>query len=91
MNNYNININMIYNVSTILREIYNNTNKTNNIIVSSPNPFGKKNMVRPNYNLKVNTELANQKSLELYEKYNTYRKARPISFFPIIKSKVEFL
>jgi hypothetical protein len=89
MNNYNININMIYNVSTILREIYNNTNKTNNIIVSSPNPFGKKNMVRPNYNLKVNTELANQKSLELYEKYNTYRKARPISFFPIIKSNLD--
>ena len=66
-------INMIYNLSTILREIYNknNNNNKNNIY---------------NKNLKVNTELANQKSLELYEKYNTYRKARPISFFPVIKS-----
>lgn len=91
---------MIYNLSTILREIYNNTNKPNkpnkttnntnkNIIVSNTNSFEKKNIVNPHYNLKINTELANQKSLELYEKYNTYRKARPISFFPVIKSNLE--
>lgn len=86
---------MIYNLSTILREIYNNNgnngkNKTNkpnkNIIVSTPNSFEKKNMVNPHYNLKINTELANQKSLELYEKYNTYRRDRAIGFFPIIKT-----
>lgn len=85
---------MIYNLSTILREIYNNNgkNKTNkpnkNIIVSTPNSFEKKNIVNPHYNLKINTELANQKSLELYEKYNTYRRDRAVGFFPIIKSNL---
>jgi hypothetical protein len=88
---------MIYNLSTILREIYNNNgnngkNKTNkpnkNIIVSTPNSFEKKNMVNPHYNLKINAELANQKSLELYEKYNTYRRDRAVGFFPIIKSNL---
>ena len=89
---------MIYNLSTILREIYNNNgnngkNKTNkpnkNIIVSTPNSFEKKNIVNPHYNLKINTELANQKSLELYEKYNTYRRDRAIGFFPIIKTNLD--
>ena len=83
---------MIYNLSTILREIYNNNDKNNknnkNIIVSTPNSFEKKNIVNPHYNLKINTELANQKSLELYEKYNTYRRDRAVGFFPIIKSNL---
>jgi hypothetical protein len=78
---------MIYNLSTILREIYNKTDTS----ISIPNSFEKNNNVKPHYNLKINTELANQKSLELYKKYNTntYRKVRVIDFGPIIKCNLE--
>ena len=78
---------MIYNLSTILRQTY-NTNKT----VSNPvsNPVSKRN---PPPNLKINIELANQKSLELYKKYNTntYRNTRIIDLSPALKSNLDIV
>jgi hypothetical protein len=86
---------MIYNLSTILREVYNKNTNTNkkNINVSTHNSFERKNIFKPHYNLKINTELANQKSVELYNKYNTntntYRKIRIINLDPLIKSNLD--
>jgi len=78
---------MIYNLSTILRQTY-NTNK----MVS--NPVSNRN---PPPNLKINIELANQKSLELYKKYNTntyrntYRNTRIIDLSPGLKSNLDIV
>ena len=77
---------MIYNLSTILRQTY-NTNKTLSTPVS--NPVSNRN---PPPNLKINIELANQKSLELYKKYtNTYHKTRIIDLSPALKSNLDMV
>ena len=65
---------MIYNLSTILRETMkqtNNKNKENKEVRQLPNSFlENKAKINP-YNLTIDIELANRKSMELYKKYNT--------------------
>jgi hypothetical protein len=69
---------MIYNLSTILREKIKQTNKNKEkdevrqILHSLPHSFLKnKDNPKSPYNLTVDIELANRKSIELYKKYNT--------------------
>jgi hypothetical protein len=64
---------MIYNLSTILRQtmIQTNKNKEMNEIRQIPNSF-LENTIKPKspYNLTIDIELANRKSMELYKKYS---------------------
>jgi hypothetical protein len=65
---------MIYNLSTILRETMKQTNKNKEKeeVRQIPESF-LENKPKPKfpYNLKIDVELANRKSMELYKKYNT--------------------
>jgi hypothetical protein len=64
---------MIYNLSTILNNTMKNTRKSN--IIYLPNTLSQNTLSQNNkintHNLKIDIELANKKSLELYEKYNS--------------------
>jgi hypothetical protein len=66
---------MIYNLSTILRQTMNQTNNKNkekDEVRQIPNSF-LENKAKPKspYNLTIDIELANRKSMELYKKYST--------------------
>jgi hypothetical protein len=81
---------MIYNLSTILRETMKQTNnkekkKEINTIKNIPSSF-LENKTKPKfpYNLKIDVELANQKSIELYKKYNNNFNTKPINMFSIL-------
>jgi hypothetical protein len=68
---------MIYNLSTILRETMKQANKKEKEkdicldMVRKPIYFS--------HNLKIDIELANRKSIELYKKYNTNTSIVPVS------------
>jgi hypothetical protein len=66
---------MIYNLSTILRETMKQTNKNEKEKEKEKEKVICLDMIkqRPKtpYNLKIDIELANRKSIELYKKYNT--------------------
>ena len=70
---------MIYNLSTILRETMkqtnnNNKNKEKDEVRQIPNSFLEnkiKQKPKSPYNLTIDIELANRKSIELYKKYST--------------------
>jgi hypothetical protein len=79
---------MIYNLSTILRQTMNQTNQTNknkegDEVRLIPISF-LENKIKPKspYNLTIDIELANRKSMELYKKYNT--NANQVSKFSIL-------
>lgn len=75
---------MIYNLSTILRETMKQTNKKD-----QPQEQGLcldiiKQPLKSPYNLKIDIELANRKSMELYKKYNTNKNIIPVPKFSIL-------
>ncbi len=88
---------MIYNLTDILRETMKQTNnknkecETNNTVRKIPSSFIQNNNkpIFP-YNLKIDVELANRKSMDLYTKYynfNTNSKPIPIPRFSILDNK----
>lgn len=73
---------MINNLSTILREQMKQTNKNKEVVVKKiPDSFlvnvANSKAIFP-YNLRINVELANKKTMELYQKYNTNAKQVPM-------------
>jgi hypothetical protein len=60
-----------YNLSTILNEAMKQTKQTKQKpnVIQVPNSFFEKNKIN-NHNLTIDIELANRKSLELYQKFN---------------------
>jgi len=78
---------MIYNLSTILRQtmIQTNKNKEREEIRQIPNSF-LENKINPKspYNLTIDIELANRKSMELYKKYSANANANQVSKFSIL-------
>ena len=80
---------MIFNLSSILRETMKQTNNKNkedsNAIRKIPSSFlENKNKPTFPYNLKIDIELANRKSVELYKKYNTNTSIIPLPKFSIL-------
>jgi hypothetical protein len=89
---------MIYNLTDILRETMkqsknknkNIENQTNNTVRKIPSSFIENNKSIFPYNLKIDVELANRKTMDLYTKYynfNTNLKPKPIPRFSFLDNK----